>query len=192
MHPPFSKFQGGFANGLAATMVLLLLEAGVLAGIKHQTRRGQHSYPLLIPACFALVLLVWGGWVVHTAFTTGTLPVVSWRTEHQFLFGLLWLAVFVVVLLPAYLYGISLGLLGVIGQMDPVEKESQNLWLVAVSNTALLFVITFCARLVATSWFPGPLHPPFDHAGGGLLSGLVSTSGLGLVTAVYYRIARSF
>ncbi len=192
MHPPFQQFQGGFANGAMATLVLLLLEAGVLAGIKHQTRRGQQAYPLLIPAGFALVLLVWAGWVGYTAFSSGTLPVVGWHTDRRLLFGFLWLVIFGVALLPAYLYAVSLGLLGLIGQMDTAEKESQNFWLAAISNTALLCMITFCARLAVTSWFPVPLHPPFDHSYGGLLNGMLATAALAFVTAIYYRIARAF
>ncbi len=192
MHAPFESFNGGMASGLAATMILVLLEAGVLAGIKHQTRHGQHSYPLLIPACFALVLLVWGGTVVYSSFKAGALPVVGWQTDHRLGFGWLWSVVFIVVLLPAYLYAVSLGLLGLIGQMDPLERESQNFWLVAISNTALLCLITFCARFTVTAWFNKPLHPPFDQITGGILPGVVASITLLLVTTFYYRIARSF
>ncbi|MCU0783748.1 MAG: TIGR03758 family integrating conjugative element protein [Verrucomicrobia bacterium] len=192
MHPPFAELRGGWVSGLAATIILLLLEAGVLAGIKHQTRRGQHLYPLLIPGGFALVLLVWAGWVAYTAFTDGSLPIVGWQTERRLLFGLLWLAVFCVVLLPTYLYAVSLGLLSLIGKMDQAEKLSQNFWLVAISNTALLCLITFCARLAVTAWFPEQMHPPLHQFNGGILAGLLATAALGLVVAVYYRIARSF
>jgi hypothetical protein len=192
MHPPFEDIQGGLVSGSLATMILLILEAGVLAGIKHQTRRDQKPYPLLIPGCFALALLVWAGWVTYTAFTNGALPVLRWQTEKRWLLGVLWLAVFCIVLLPAYLYAMFLGILALMERRHRDETVQQNFWLVAVSNTALLCLITFCARLAVTAWFPEQLHAPLHHFNGGAMVGLPATILLGLVMCVFYRTAKSF
>ena len=63
----------------------------------------------LLPAIIGLVLLVWGLWVMYTAFKYGTLPVVGWETEDNEHFGLIWFIAFFVVLLPAYAFAISRG-----------------------------------------------------------------------------------
>jgi hypothetical protein len=192
MHPPFGRWHGGWGSGLVATMILLMLEAGVLVGIKHQTRCDQRPYPLLIPGGFALLLMVWAGWVAHTSFVHGSLPVVGWQTESPRLFGMLWLAVLCVVLLPAYLYAVFLGILGLVKRLYRDEVVRQNYWLVAIGNTALLCLITFCARLAVTAWFPVPMHPPLDQWQGGPAAGALATAVLVIVTTFYYRTARSF
>jgi hypothetical protein len=192
MHPPFQDFQGGLVPGVISSLLLLILEAGVLVGIKRQTRRDQKPYPLLIPACFAALLLVWTVWIVWTAFTKGLFPVVLWRTEYRHWFGLAWAVVALVVLLPAYLYAIGLGILGFLRRHWDEEVVEQNFWLVAITNTAFLCALTFGARVAVTAWFPEPMHPPFDDLVGGPLAGLLASAVLGLLTVFYYRVAREF
>jgi hypothetical protein len=192
MHPPFQSWTGGVGPGLLATVLLVALELGVLAGIKHQTRHDQKPYPLLIPAVFGAGLCLWALWVVWTAFSKGLFPVVLWQTPHRGWFGLLWLAATMVVLMPVYLYAISLGLLGLLRRFHAQDVAQQNLWLVAITNTALLFVLTYAARVAVTAWFPGPLHPPFDFLTGGVLPGLAASLVLAGLSVLYYRVARAF
>ncbi len=192
MHPPLRDFQGGRVAGLAATMILVLLEAGVLAGIKHQARRQQSPFPLLLPGFFALVLLAWAVWVAFTAFTDGALPIVGWRTEHRRLFGWLWVGACLVALLPAYLYAIGLGILGLIERSGRNSPTSQNFWLVAISITALLALVTLATRLAVTAWFPVPMHAPLSQFEGGTLMGVLATAACGGVVLLFYKVARSF
>lgn len=192
MHPPFQRWTGGILPGVVATVVLLGLELAVLAGIRHQTRRGQKPYPLLIPAAFGLVLLLWALWVVGTAFSRGVFPVVLWRTEHRVWFGVLWLAATLTVLAPAYVYAMSLGVLGLLRRFYGQDIGQQNLWLVAITNTALLFLLTFAGRVAVTAWLPGPLHPPFEFVQGGLLPGVAASLILALMSVLFYRVARAF
>lgn len=192
MHPPFRKWIGGIGPGLVATTLLLVLELGVLAAIKHQTGRDQKTYPLLIPAVFGAVLLGWALWVIKTAFSEGLFPVVLWRTEHRGWFGALWLVTTLTVLGPAYLYAMTLGVFGLLRRLYSPDVGQQNLWLVAISHTAFLFLLTFVARLAVTAWFPGPMHPPLDALEGGLLPGLVASLILAGLAVLYFRIARAF
>lgn len=192
MHPPLQKWIGGVGPGSAATALLLTLELGVLAAIRHQTRQNQKAYPLLIPALFGAVLLLWALWVVWTAFSKGLFPVVRWQTEHRVGFGLLWLAATLLVLGPAYVYAMSLGMLGLLRRFYSQDLGEQNLWLVAITNTALLFLLTFAARVAVTAWLPDSLHPPFEFLQGGVLPGMVASGVLGLLSVLFYRTARAF
>jgi hypothetical protein len=192
MHPPFEDYQGGRMAGFTATIILLLAEAGVLAGIKHQTRRQQQPFPLLLPGLFALILLLWAGWVAYTAFRDGSLPVVGWRTAHRYWFGWAWLIAFGFVLLPAYLYAIGLGLLGLVERSTQNSPASQNFWLVAIGITALLCLVTFATRVAVTAWFPEPMHPPLGQFEGGWPVGFIATAGLVVVVLFFYKVARSF
>ncbi|MDW8309755.1 MAG: hypothetical protein RMK20_10320 [Verrucomicrobiales bacterium] len=192
MHPPFQRWTGGVGPGLIATVLLLALEVAVLRGIKHQTRRDQKPYPLLIPAAFGALLLGWALWVVWSAFARGRFPVIPWQTEHRSWFGLLWLVATLTVLMPAYVYAMSLGVLGLVRRFYSQDVTQQNLWLVAITTTAMLFVLTLAARVAVTAWFPGPIHPPFEFLNGNLLMGLGASLILALLSALYYRVARAF
>ena len=192
MHPPFGGWQGGVVPGIAATIVLLLLEAGVLKVIKHQKQTRSNPTPLLLPAFFAVILLAWAIWIIYTGFTEGSLPVVGWGTDHDVAFGLAWLVIFIVVLLPAYLYAIGLGVLGVLERGMENQSHPQNYWLLAITQIAMLSLVTFCARVAVTAWFPEPLQMPLGHFHGGVLVGALTTAILLLVTLSYYKLARSF
>lgn len=193
MHIPFEEYQGGFLPGLVATIILLFVEGGVLFAIKHQTQRKRQPAALLIPGFFALLLLAWAGWITFTAFKEGSLPVIGWQTdEHPRLFGAAWLVAFLVVLLPAYLYSVGLGLLGVLERTHGVRPTDQNSWLVAIGFTALLGLLTFCTRVAVTAWFNEPMHPPLEHFQGGLVSGLITTTVLCGVVVLFHRVARAF
>jgi hypothetical protein len=192
MHPPFEDYRGGKVAGFTATFLLLLVEAGVLAGIKYQTRRQQKPFPLLLPGVFALILLAWAGWTAYAAFTAGALPVVRWQTEHRQLFGWAWMLAFFIALLPAYLYAISLGILGLVERTTKDSPASVNFWLVAIGIMALLCLVTFAVRVAVTAWFPEPMHPPLGHFDGGLPAGCIATAVLGVVMVSFYRVARSF
>lgn len=192
MHIPFDQYQGGFVPGIVATIILLFVEAGVLFAIKHQTQRKRQPTALLIPGLFALLLLAWAGWITVTAFNEGSLPVVGWQTDQPKLFGAAWLVAFLVVLLPAYLYSVGLGLLGVLERTRGDRPTDQNSWLVAIGFTALLALLTFCTRVSVTSWFNEPMHPPLERFQGGVLSGVITTIILGAVVVLFQRIARAF
>ena len=192
MHPPLDEFQGGFLPGIVATIILLIVEGGVLFAIKHQTQRKRQPAALLIPGLFALVLLAWAGWIAFTAFKEGSLPVVGWQTEHTRLFGVAWLVAFFVVLLPAYLYSVGLGLLGVLERTRGDRPTDQNSWLVAIGFTALLGLLTFCTRVAVTSWFDEAMHPPLEQFQGGIVSGIITTTVLAAVVVLFHRVARAF
>ena len=192
MHIPFEKYQGGFVPGIVATLILLFVEVGVLFAIKHQTLRKRQPMALLIPGFFSVLLLMWAGWITFTAFKEGSLPVVGWQTNHPKLFGSSWLVAFIVVLLPAYLYSVGLGLLGVLERPQGKRPTDQNSWLVAIGFTALLGLLTFCTRVAVTAWFHQPMHPPLEHFQGGLVSGLISTAVLGGVVVLFHRVAQAF
>ena len=192
MHPPFEGFRGGLQPGLIATMTLLLAEAGVLFAIKHQTQRKRQPAALLIPGLFAMLLFAWACWITFTAFKEGSLPVVGWQTDHPRLFGVAWLLAFFVVLLPAYLYAMGLGLLGLLERAQGERPTDQNSWLVAIGFTALLGLLTFCTRVAVTAWFDEAMHPPLEHFQGGLVAGAITTTILGLVVVLFHRLARAF
>lgn len=193
MHPPFEDYQGGVTPGIAATVILLLVVAGVLFAIKHQTHRKRQPTALLIPGLFALLLLAWAGWITYTAFKEGSLPVVGWQTgDHPRLFGAAWVVAFSVVLLPAYLYAMGLGLLGMLERPQGDRPTDQNSWLVAIGFTALLGLLTFCTRVAVTAWFDEPMHPPLEYFQGGILPGLITTTVLGAVVVLFHRVARAF
>ncbi len=193
MHPPFEAFQGGILPGIFATVILLFVEAGVLFAIKHQTQRKRQPMALLIPGLFSLLLLVWAGWITFTAFKEGSLPVVGWQTdEHPRLFGTAWVVAFCIVLMPAYLYAMGLGLLGVLERPQGERPTDQNSWLVAIGFTALLGLLTFCTRVAVTAWFNEPMHPPLEHFQGGLISGAIATAILSMVVILFHRVARAF
>lgn len=192
MHTPFDDYQGGLLPGILATTVLVFVEAGVLFAIKHQTKRRRQPMALLIPGLFAVLLSAWAGWITFTAFKEGSLPVVGWQTNHPRLFGAAWLLAFFVVLLPAYLYAMGLGLLGVLERSHGERPTDQNSWLVAIGFTALLGLLTFCTRVAVTAWFNEPMHPPFDFFQGGIVSGIITTSILGFVVVLFHRLARAF
>jgi hypothetical protein len=191
MHPPFGAWTGGVIPGILATVALLLMEAGVLFSIKHQARGQQQPLSLLIPGFFGLLLLTWAGWITYTAFTEGSLPVVGWQTQYPKLFGLAWVIAFFVVLLPAYVYSIGLGILGWLERNMEQQLSPQNHWLVAIGITALLSLVTYCTRIAVTAWFPEPMHPPFHNFQGGLLGGGITTVVLTVVMVIFYRVARS-
>ncbi len=192
MHLPLEEFHGGFLPGAGATIILLLVEGGVLFAIKHQTQRKRQPAALLIPGLFALLLLAWACWITFTAFKEGSLPVVGWQTDHARLFGTAWLVAFFVVLLPAYLYSAGIGLLGLLERTQGERPTDQNSWLVAIGFTALLGLLTFCTRVAVTSWFNEPMHPPLEYFQGGILSGVITTTVLGAVVVLFHRIARAF
>lgn len=193
MHPPLERFQGGFMPGVVATVILLLVEAGVLFAIKQQTQLKRQPAALLIPGFFALLLLTWAGWITFTAFKDGSLPVVGWQTdEYPRLFGTAWVVALIIVLLPAYLYSMGLGLLGVLERAQGERPTDQNSWLVAIGFTALLGLLTFCARVAVTSWFHEPMHPPLEHFQGGIVPGMIATTVLAAVVVLFHRVARAF
>ncbi|NOS71319.1 MAG: hypothetical protein HOP33_15470 [Verrucomicrobia bacterium] len=193
MHVPFEDWKGGLFPGISATIALLLVEAGVLWSIKHQKRTHSNPMPLLLPGGFALILLVWAFWIAYTAFKNGSMPVVGWDTDHEKVFGFAWLTAFVIVLLPAYLYAIGLGILGLLERRNSNgQPVPQNYWLMAIAITSLLCLVTFCTRLAVTAWFPEQMHPPLEHFHGGIIAGIFATSLLALVTGIYYKFARSF
>ena len=193
MHVPFNEYQGGVMPGMIATVILLLVEGGVLFAIKHQTQRKRQPTALLIPGFFAVLLFAWAGWITFTAFKEGALPVIGWQTdEHPRLFGAAWLAAFIIVLLPAYLYSIGLGLLGVLERTQGERPTDQNSWLVAIGFTALLGLLTFCTRVAVTAWFNEPMHPPLEFFQGGIVSGMIATTVLAAVVVLFHRVARAF
>jgi hypothetical protein len=192
MHIPFEEYQGGLIPGIVATVILLIVEGGVLFAIKHQTQRKRQPMALLIPGLFALLLLAWAGWITVTAFKEGSLPVVGWHTNHPQLFGVMWVVAFFVVLLPAYLFSVGLGLLGVLERTRGDRPTDQNSWLVAIGFTALLGLLTFCTRVAVTSWFNEPMHPPLENFQGGILSGVITTTALAAVVVLFHRVARAF
>jgi hypothetical protein len=191
MHPPFGILTGGVVPGIIATTVLLILEVGVLFAIKHQTRAQQQPLSLLIPGLFGVMLLVWAGWITYSAFMEGSLPVVGWQTQYPKLFGLAWVIAFFVVLLPAYVYSIGLGILGWLERNMQQQVSPQNHWLVAIGITAMLSLVTFCTRVAVTAWFPEPMHPPFHNFQGGLIGGGIATIALLVAVGLFYRVARS-
>jgi len=192
MHIPFDEYQGGFVPGFVATVILLFVEGGVLFAIKHQTQRKRQPLALLIPGLFSVLLLMWSAWITFTAFKKGSLPVVGWQTDQSKLFGTAWLLAFLFVLLPAYLYSVGLGLLGMLERPQGERLTDQNSWLVAIGFTALLGLLTFCTRVAVTAWFDEPMHPPLEHFQGGLVSGLITTAVLGGVVVLFHRVARAF
>lgn len=192
MHTPFNEHQGGMFPGIFSTLILLLVEAGVLFAIKLQTQRRRQPTALLIPGLFAMLLFAWAGWITFTAFKEGSLTVVGWQTDHPRLFGAAWLVAFFVVLLPAYLYAMGLGLLGILERNQGERPTDQNSWLVAIGFTALLGFLTFCTRVAVTSWFDEAMHPPFEFFQGGLVAGLITTSVLAFVVVLFHRLARAF
>lgn len=192
MHIPFDEYQGGLVPGIVATIILLFVEGGVLFAIKHQTQRKRQPMALLIPGLFAVLLLVWAGWILYTAFKEGSLPVVGWQTDHPRLFGAAWLVAFLIVLLPAYLYSAGLGLLGMLERPQGDRPTDQNSWLVAIGFTALLGLLTFCTRVAVTAWFNEPMHPPLEHFQGGWIAGMITTSVLAGVVVLFHRVARAF
>lgn len=191
MHTPFEGLRGGVIPGAIATIILLATEVRVLLAIKQQ-KQGQHQpLSLLIPGLFGVVLLIWAGWITYTAFTEGSLPVVGWHTDHPRWFGLAWLIAFFVVLLPAYIYSIGLGILGWLERDMRQQLSPQNHWLVAIGITAMLSVVTFCTRIAVTAWFPEQMHPPLHQFEGGLVGGGIMTLVLLVVMALFYRVARN-
>ena len=145
-----------------------------------------------MPASVALVLLVWAGWIMYTSFKYGTLPVAGWETDCPKLFGTLWVLTFVIVLLPAYVYAIGLGILALLERHEELEPAPKSYWPVAANTTCLLILLTFCARVAVTAWFPGDMHPPLGDFHGGVLSGLIATLFMGFVTVTFFKVARSF
>ena len=146
--------------------------------------------PLLLPAIVAVILLAWAVWVTWTSFRAGALPVVGWQTEHRHLFGTLWLAAFLCILLPVYFFGISLGLTSLIESDQATPQRPSVCWSVACGMTIVEVLITFTARLAVTAWFPTEMHPPFQHLQGGWWPGLISTAVLALLLTLFYRIMR--
>jgi hypothetical protein len=151
----------------------------------------KNSRPLLIPACAAFVLLTLGVWDMHTSLVHGTFPLVGWETKHSTAFGTLWLIVFVVVLLPAYMYAIALGTLGVFGRNEEYQPAPRFYWTMAANITCLLVLLTFCVRVAVTAWFPSQMHPPLDDYRGGVVPGVIATLFMVFVAVTFYKVARS-
>lgn len=147
---------------------------------------------LLLPASVAAVLLLWACWILYTGFKYGRLPVAGWETEHHYIFGTAWLLVFLVILLPAYGYAMTLGVLAVLERHDSNQPQPDNYWPVAVAVTVMLVLITFCARVAVTAWFPSDMHVPLNEYQGGMAAGFVATLIMGAVLVIFYRVARSF
>jgi len=191
MHPPFKNWQGGLVPGISATIALLLAETAVLWSIRHPKQTQPYPTALLLPTVFAVILLAWGMWVTYTAFSNGTLPLAGWKTTSDRAFGLAWLGIFIIVLIPAYLYAISLGILGVLERSER-NASAPNYWHLAITLTAMLALITFCARFAVTAWFPEEMHAPCEQFYGGIPAGVIATTILLRATGAYFKIARSF
>ena len=151
----------------------------------------NYRRPLLVPACIALLLLIWGSANLFFSFRQGAFPVVGWETEHSRVFGTLWLIVFGSVLLPAYLYALALGVLSFLNRTGDHEPAPQLYWTMAANVTCLLVLLTFCARVAVTAWFPGQMHPPLDDYHGGVVPGVIATLFMLFVAVTFYKVARS-
>lgn len=147
---------------------------------------------LLLPANVAVVLLLWACWILYTGYKYGRLPVAGWETEHRYIFGTVWLVVFLVILLPAYVYAMALGVLALLERNDADQPQPKNYWPVAVAVTVMLILITFCARVAVTAWFPSDMHAPLSSYQGGMVAGFIATIVLGAVLVTFYRVAMSF
>lgn len=128
-------------------------------------------------------------WRACLAFADGAFPLVGWQTEHRLPFGLAWLVISLTVLLPAYLGAIGLSVLAIREARSEVPDHRDNPWPGAILISVLLVLLTFCARVAVTAWFPEELHPPLHSLNGGLLTGLVVTVLSGLTFAVTLKVA---
>lgn len=154
--------------------------------------KSGRPFPLLIPAIVALVLLGRACFNFYNTYHSGEFRLLGWQTEHKGAFGTAWLITALVVLIPAYLYAISLGLLALFERDKQARPSRRVIWRVTLEISVLLIVVTYCARLAVTAWFPEKLILPLDDFDGGVLSGVVATAVLAGVVTLYYRVARSF
>ena len=107
----------------------------------------------LLPVVAGIILTLWGLKVMYTSFTSGSMPIAGWRTDddHKNLFGLTWFIAFSIVLLPAYLYAISLGLQVFQKKKEAIVRREQSRWATAFGVATLLCLLTFCARVAVTT-----------------------------------------
>jgi hypothetical protein len=139
----------------------------------------------LLPVVVGIILTLWGLKVLYTSFTSGSMPIAGWHTDqdHKNHFGLTWFMAFSIVLLPVYLYAISFGLQTFQKKREALVTLDQSRWATAFGVATLLCLLTFCARVAVTAWFPNPLHIPFEQYQGGLVPGIVTTISLLFVEA---------
>ena len=148
------------------------------------------TLPLLLPATLGLALLVLGCWNIHTSIFHGTLPEVDWHTEHSMLFGFLWVLTFGIILLPAYIFAIELGLLTLTEDEDGPETRRTSYWPLALGLSGLVCLVTYCGQLAVTSWFGSVLALPFVTIRGGLWPGMIAVALMGIILAATRRLLR--